>query len=197
MAKRKLWSDKSMADAVSIFYIWHVNDGRGLREASRLYNVPIETLRWRETGTVDLSCKPGPSTVLTPERAVFGWLCSWNGRSEDLMRLAYVIVSRSGRPHPFHNGMAGRGWMERFRSIIQFFTKLGALYGHLNLIAKRMHVFNIVETGISIVHKPGKVIFDLGRKCVFAYQCRKGMNTYCCILCVCKWSCTATIYYLP
>ena len=61
-----------MADAVSIFYIWHVINGRGLREAPRLYNVPIKTLRWRVTGTVDLSCKPGPSTVLTPERAVFG-----------------------------------------------------------------------------------------------------------------------------
>ena len=50
-----------------------------------------------------------------------------------------------------------------------FSAKLGALYGRLNLIAKPMQVFNIDETGISIVHKPGKVICDLGRKRVFAY----------------------------
>ena len=143
-------------------------------------------------------------------------------QSEDLMRLAYVIVSRSGQPHPFNNGMAGCGWMEGFRkrhpkitlrtpqalsycraamankSIVgDFFAKLGALYGCLSLIAKPMQVFNIDETGISIVHKPGKVICDLGRKRVFAYYCRKGTNTHCCILRVCEWSCTATIYYLP
>ena len=47
--------------------LYHVNDGNGHREASRLYNIPVETLRRRVTGTVDLSCKPGPSTVLTPE----------------------------------------------------------------------------------------------------------------------------------
>ena len=40
--KRKLWSDESMAAAVV-----SVKDGRGLREASRLYNVPVETLRRR------------------------------------------------------------------------------------------------------------------------------------------------------
>lgn len=42
--KRKLWSNESMAAAVEF-----VRDGKGLREASRLYNVPIETLRRRET----------------------------------------------------------------------------------------------------------------------------------------------------
>jgi len=185
-----------MAAAVS-----YVNDGNGLREASRLYNVPVETLRRRVTGTVDLSCKPGPSTVLTPdeEQCLVEYAIEMADRgfglqSEDLMRLAYVIVSRSGRPHPFHNGMAGRGWMEGFRkrhpkitlripqalsycraamankSVVEdFFAKLGAPYGRLNLIAKPMQVFNIDEMGISIIHKPGKVICDLGRKRVFAY----------------------------
>ena len=44
-----------------------VNEGKGLREVSRLYNVPIETLRRRVTGKVDLDCRPGPPTVLTRE----------------------------------------------------------------------------------------------------------------------------------
>ena len=39
--KRMLWLDESMQAAVnSILY-----DNRGLREAARLYNIPVETLR--------------------------------------------------------------------------------------------------------------------------------------------------------
>ena len=40
-----------------------VGDGLGLRQAARQYNVPVETLR--RTGKVDMSCKPGPATILT------------------------------------------------------------------------------------------------------------------------------------
>ena len=36
-------------------------------------------------------------------------------QSEDLMRTAYTIMERSGRPNPFRNGMAGKGWLEAFR----------------------------------------------------------------------------------
>ena len=36
-----------------------------------------------------------------------------------------------------------------------FFAKLGSLYGRLYLITKPMQVYN--ETGITVVHKPGKV----------------------------------------
>ena len=39
MSKRQLWSDESMVAAVG-----HVNEGNSLRGASRLYNVPLETL---------------------------------------------------------------------------------------------------------------------------------------------------------
>ena len=60
--KRKLWSQESMEAAVQ-----SVQEGMGLREASRLYNVPIETLRRRVTGKVELDCRPGPPTVLTQE----------------------------------------------------------------------------------------------------------------------------------
>ena len=113
--------------------------------------------------------------------------------TEDLMRTAFAIVERSGRPHPFHDGMAGRGWLEAFRQrhpvlsrrtpqalsycratsaskvvIDDFFAKLGSLYGRLNLITKPMQVYNIDETGITVVHKPGKVFSAVGRKHVYA-----------------------------
>ena len=42
-----------------------IQEGKGLREASRLYNVPVEMLRRRVTGAVDAVCRPGPLTVLT------------------------------------------------------------------------------------------------------------------------------------
>ena len=38
-----------------------------IREASKLYNVPFETLRRRVNGSVIPGCKPGPATVLTEE----------------------------------------------------------------------------------------------------------------------------------
>ncbi len=43
------------------------NEGMLLREASRLYNVPLETLRRRINGSVAIDCRPGPKTVLTED----------------------------------------------------------------------------------------------------------------------------------
>ena len=43
--KRKLWSEESMLEAVK-----SVEDGKGLREAARCYNVLVETLRRRVVG---------------------------------------------------------------------------------------------------------------------------------------------------
>ena len=57
---RKQWSKESMAAALQ-----DVKDGMGVREASRLYNLPYETLRRRVAEKVDLECRPGPPTVLT------------------------------------------------------------------------------------------------------------------------------------
>ena len=61
--KRKLWSEESMLAATSSV----VQDNMSLREASRLYNVPFETLRRRVNGSVKQGCKPGPGTALSEE----------------------------------------------------------------------------------------------------------------------------------
>ena len=46
-----------------------VNSGSmGLREASRIYNIPVETLQRRVRGLVEMNCKPGPCTVLSNEK---------------------------------------------------------------------------------------------------------------------------------
>ena len=44
----------------------NMSEGKGLQEAARLYNVPVETLR-RVTDKVDIHCHLGPSTVLMKE----------------------------------------------------------------------------------------------------------------------------------
>ena len=53
-------------------------------------------------------------------------------------------------------------------SINDFFRKLGAIYGRLNLISKPMQIYNCDETGVSVVHKPGKVVAEMGRHKVYA-----------------------------
>jgi len=60
---RKLWTDESMKAAVASV----VNETLGLQEASRVYNIPVETIRQRANGSVRMGCKPGPTTVLTDE----------------------------------------------------------------------------------------------------------------------------------
>ena len=61
--KRKLWREESMLEAVKSIE----DDGKGLREAARIYNVPDETLRRRVVGITSVDAKPGRDTILTSE----------------------------------------------------------------------------------------------------------------------------------
>ena len=61
--KRKQWSLESMAVAEE-----NVTSSKmGLREAARLYNLPLETLRRRVAGINEVACRPGPPTILSEE----------------------------------------------------------------------------------------------------------------------------------
>ena len=193
--KRKLWNDESMLGAIK-----SVEIGTSLRAASRMYNVPVESLRRRVIGNVDVTCRPGPPSVLSKEEedAIATYVIEmvemgFGLSREDVMRLAFVIAETSGKEHPFHNDMAGRGWFDSFRKrhpnltlrtpqplsysralsanhavIEDFFAKLGATYARLNLLSKPMFIYNMDETGVSIVHKPGKVLAEVGRKMVWS-----------------------------
>lgn len=61
MEKRKQCSQVSMKNACKTIK----GNTKGSREASRLDNIPVETLRRRVEGKVSLLCRPGLSTVLT------------------------------------------------------------------------------------------------------------------------------------
>ena len=52
--------------------------------------------------------------------------------------------------------------------INDYFGKLGAIYGQLNLICKPMQIYNSDETRVNVVHKPGKVVAEMGRHKVYA-----------------------------
>ena len=49
-------------------------------------------------------------------------------------------------------------------TIEDLFARLGSLYGSLNLISKPCQIYNADETGITVVHKPAKVIAGLGQR---------------------------------
>jgi len=136
--------------------------------------------------------------------------------------LAFRIVQKSGREHPFQDEKAGRAWFDGFRrrhprltirkpqplsycralcsdpeTIKAFFGKLGSIqcvYGRLNLISKPMQVpvYNLDETGVTIVHRPGKVVTEVGRRNVHAITSAEKGKTHTILACV-----SATGYVLP
>jgi hypothetical protein len=209
--KRKQWSQQGMEAAVA-----YVKEEEGsLREAARLYDVPIETLRRRVIGAVKVDCRPGPNTILTTaeESQLVKYIIDMSDMGyglsrEDVMVMGFKIAERAGRQHPFKDGTAGRGWYDGFIArhnlklytaqplsyaralcsskevVDDFFAKLGAVYGRLNLISKPMNIFNVDETGIGIVHKVGKVVAEVGRHKVHSLTSAEKGRTHTVVTCV-------------
>ena len=107
-AKRKQWSQESMYAAVKA-----VNEGNGLRETARLFNLPVESLRRRIIGAVPIDCKPGPDPVLSKDEeselvayclkmAEMGF-----GSRDDVMRMGFLIAEKVGHKHPFKEDQQG------------------------------------------------------------------------------------------
>ena len=115
---------------------------------------------------------------------------------EGVMGMTFSNVNKSQRLHPFKNGSAGRAWFEGFvrrhpqltirspqplsysravcanqDTISDFFGKLGAIYGKLNLVSKPMQIYNCDETGVTIVFRPPKVVAEIGCRNVYAEMC--------------------------
>ena len=94
-----------------------LKENKGLREAARLYNIPIETLRRHVNGSVALNARPAPANVLTEEEE--DKLAAYLVRMADMgfgvsregfMGMAYTIIEKSQCKHPFQNGTAGWAW---------------------------------------------------------------------------------------
>ena len=127
----------------------------------------------------------------------------------DVMVVAFKIADSSGRKHPFTEGAAGRAWFDGFRSrhpqltlrstqtlsrarascanrevVSDFFGKLGAVCAKLNVLMKPMNIFNMDETGVTIVHKGEKVVTEVGRKNVWAVTSGEKGKTHTILTCV-------------
>ena len=136
---------------------------------------------------------------------------------DDVMLTAFRIAESSGRKHPFQKGAAGRAWFDGFRSrhpcltlrsaqslshsraacaneeiVRDYFAKLAAVCARLNILTKPMQLFNMDETGLSIVHKPGRVVAQLGRRNVWAITSAEKGKTHTILTCV-----SASGYALP
>ena len=68
-------------------------------------------------------------------------------------------------------------------TISDYFAKLGAVCARLNILNKPMQIFNVDEAGISIVHKPGKVITEIGRKNVWSLTSAEKGKTHTTLAC--------------
>ena len=62
--------------------------------------------------------------------------------------------------------------------------KLETVYHQLDILSKPMQIFNVDETGVSVVHKPGKVITELGRKIVWSVTSAERGKTHTVLACV-------------
>ena len=127
----------------------------------------------------------------------------------DVMAVAFKIAETSGRKHPFTEGTAGRAWFDGFRSrhpkltlrstqslsharassanqeiIGDYFGKLAAVCAKLNLLTKPMQIYNMDETGVTVVHKPGKVVTEVGRRNVWAVTSGEKGKTHTILSCV-------------
>ena len=54
-----------------------------------------------------------------------------------------------------------------------------------------MQVYNCDETGVSVVHRPGKVVAEVGRCNVYAITSAEKGKTHYFVVCVCLWLCFA------
>ena len=164
-----------------------------------------------------MDCRLGPATVLTKseEDEIVRYLIQmadmgYGLTRETVMHMVYVYVDRCQRSNPFKRRVDG-GFKDlkhvtqtlqfvcpslylivRLYAPIKIRGKLGAICGKLNLISKPMQVYNADETGVTIVHKPSKVVAELGHHNVYSVQ--KRSNSYRSFVCICIWFRIATMY---
>ena len=101
------------------------------------------------------------------------------------MFTAFKIADGAGRRHSWFDGFRARHLNLTLRStqslshsrvacgnreILQdYFAKLAAVCARLNILSKPMNIlYNVDETGLSIVHKPGRVVAELGSRNVWS-----------------------------
>ena len=139
-----------------------------------------------------------------------------------VMELAFTIVQKSERKISFaverlighgsrdfdgathsylyelhSHSLTAEPFLPTMQQLMTVFGKLGSLYGRLNLISKPMLIYNCDETDVSIVHKPGKVVTEMGRRNVYALTSAERGKTHRACLCISFWVCPPNNDNLP
>ena len=117
--KCKLWTEQSTCMEAAINSTRYENKGlKGSRQTvQHTCRNAQETCKWK----VEAGCRPGPRTVLIDEEEdkLATYLVQITdvgfGLNRDtVMEMAFTIVEKSQRKHPFRDGKAGCAWFNGF-----------------------------------------------------------------------------------
>lgn len=102
----------------------------------------------------------------TPSKMEWQWRAWFDGLKSPHPNLTLCTAQ------PLSHCRAAAGNKE---NIEELSAKLGAICARLNLLSKPMQIYNVNETRISIVHKPGKVVTEVSRakECLVGNLCRE------------------------
>lgn len=169
--------------------------GFSIRNAQRTYGVPFNTIRRRVNGSVNMNCqRPGPQPLLGSEcekeiyEAVVQLQKMGHGLSrKEILKLAAEVDAKR-EITVFKNDLPSRRWYTSFmrrhnltlrqpenvsaarssmateKTKIEFFEKLKSVVQELKITGSDL--YNVDETGLTMVNKDGKIIAPKGTKTV-------------------------------
>lgn len=185
------YTDENLAMAVNAVR----EGGLSIREAERTYSVPFNTIRRRVNGSVDMHCKrPGPQPFLGTEcekeiyEAVVQLQKIGHGLSrKEILKLAGEIDAKR-EVKVFKNALPSKRWYKSFmmrhnltlrqpenlsaarnsmateKTKEEFFEKLTEVIQELKITG--CDIYNVDETGLTMVNKGGKIVAPKGSKTV-------------------------------
>ena len=210
--KRKLWTAESMENAVK--YVNDEGKGLREAARAYHVPVETLRRRVTGAVSINCRPGPPTVFTIEEESMICDYLITMAdmgyGLSRDtVMTIAFKLAEKLNKTHPFTGDSAGRSWFDGFKhrhpqltirtplplsysravsanvdTVNDFFEKVGSIYGRLNLISKPMCIFNCDETGVTIVHRPGKVVTQMGRKTVYSVSSAERGKTHTVLACV-------------
>lgn len=191
MSRPKKYTKVDLERAVSA-----VKDGGiSIREAEKAYGVPFNTIRRRVNGEVDMDCeRPGPKPMLgvNCEKEIYDAVVELQQMGHGLSRKEIIQlagdVDAKNETKVFKNSLPSKRWYKSFmarhnltlrqpenlssaRSSMatsdvkeEFFNKLMNLIKELNISGADL--YNVDETGLTLVNKGGKIVAPKGSKTV-------------------------------
>ena len=185
-----LWTEDCLRSALKAVQTGAMSQ----RKASQLFKVPRSTLQDYQSGKAAIGCKPGRKPVLPAEvenrladyasnRASMGY---GFGKQQFIM-YAGALATKYGKK--FRNNVPCQQWWYRFSKrhgrlrlrqpegtstvrhncmepikIVKYFVSLEEELTKLNVLNKPELIWNMDETGLSLEHKPRKVVAAKGIK---------------------------------